>query len=519
MAGGPALKVVTVEEMRRAEGVAVAQGISTDQLMERAGLAVARHVRETLGSVAGKRTLALVGPGNNGGDGLVAARLLARWGANVTVYLIRERPQDDPKLRLALREGAAILRASDDDGYRLLDEALKSSHAVIDAGLGTGRSRPLEGAMREVMARLDGRRGLLLAVDVPTGMDADTGRCDPATPTADATLALGFPKAGHFRFPGAGRVGRLEVLDIGIPPEAAQDVALEMITPEWARARLPRRPLDGHKGTFGHALIVGGSSNYPGAVCLATRAALRSGPGLVTMAAPRSLQPILAASVTEAIHLPVPDDGLGVLAPRGLPALTGSISQYDSLAVGCGMGRSDSARRFLEGLLAPGSSQTPPMVIDADGLNNLACVDRWWERLGAPAALTPHPGEMSRLTGASVADVQASRVETALEWAAGWGVVVVLKGAYTVAASPGGMARVSPFANPILATGGTGDALTGVIAGLLAQGMSPMDAACVGVYLHGAAAERLSGTYGDRGATAEDLIAALPLAAKALLDG
>ena len=369
------MKIVTPDEMRRLEQEASRYGLSTDDLMERAGLAIAMETARALGSVAGKRILVLVGPGNNGGDGLVAARHLARRGALVTLYLVSERREDDTKLHLALDEEAVPVNADTDEGYRYLERALNSADAVLDSVLGTGRSRPLRGTIKEVMRRLSKRKGILIAVDVPTGVDAGTGQADPAAPEADLTLALGFPKVGHILFPAAERVGNLKVLDIGIPQMAAQDMALELLTPSWVRDKLPRRLLDGHKGTFGHTLIIGGSANYPGAACLATEAALRSGAGLVTLAAPQSIQSILASRLTEAIHLPLPDGGLQRMTPQAVPTLKKALSQYTSLAVGCGMGRSNEAIEFLEVLLLTHPRPTQPLVVDADGLNNLSQVD------------------------------------------------------------------------------------------------------------------------------------------------
>ena len=521
------MKIVTPAEMARLERGTTAFGLSTDDLMEQAGLAIAQEIRRALGGtgVAGKRVLMLVGPGNNGGDGLVAARHLARWGASVILFLATIRPDDDPNLRLALSEGAQAVSANSNDSLSALERALRSSHVVVDAVLGTGRSRPLSGALANVMARVSknadlprNRRPLYVAVDVPTGIDAATGRADPLTPRTDLTLALGFPKVGHFIFPAPEYMGVLNTLDIGIPPELSKDISLELITPSWVRQQLPQRGLNGHKGTYGHALIVGGSVNYPGAACLAAGAALRSGPGLVTLAVPQGIYGIAASKLTEAIHLPLPDNGSGCLDPQALPAIRQASSRYSSMAVGCGMGRSESAKQFLRGLLLSEHAPPQPLVIDADALNILAesCPD-WWQRIPATAVLTPHPGEMARLTGLLTTQIQARRVETAREYAHKWGHVVVLKGAFTVVAQPEGPCRIAPFANPLLSVGGTGDVLSGIIGGLLAQGMKPADAAACGVYLHGAAADSLRATHGDRGATAGDIINALPGTTRAIL--
>lgn len=498
-------------------------GISTDDLMENAGLAIAIEVRKTLNGIAGRRALALIGPGNNGGDGLVTARHLARWGASVTLYLAANRPDVDPKLRLALSEGAQRLSLSDDKGLKALEGLMASSDAVVDAILGTGRSRPITGPLADVMERVSrntflpsDKRPLHVAVDVPTGVDAASGNADPLTPQTDITLALGFPKTGHFEFPAANCIGVLKTLNIGIPTELSKDVPLELLTPSWVRQRLPSRPKDGHKGTYGHVLIIGGCANYPGAPSLAAGAALRSGPGLVTLAAPRSIYGI-ASTLTEAIQLPLQDNGVGNLHTQALATLADALPGYTSIAIGCGMGRSESARRFLQEFLLSESAPAQPLLIDADALNILSETPDWWRRIPQPAVLTPHPGEMSRLTGLPTREIQSRRVETAREYACKWGHVVVLKGAHTVVAQPDALCRISPFANPLLSVGGTGDVLAGIIGGLLAQGMTPANAAACGVYLHGAAAESLRPTHGDRGATATDIINSLPGAANALL--
>ena len=521
------MKIVTVNEMRRLEDLTSGEGVSTDTLMERAGLAVAKEAGKALGTVAGSWVLVLVGPGNNGGDGLVAARHLQRWGAAVTAYLVRQRPREDTKLCLAQERGVVTMAASDDPGLSTLDAKLARSPLVIDAVLGTGRARPLEGVVRDVMDHVSSARSRLpgitvMALDVPTGMNADTGQIDPACPRADITLTFGYPKVGHFQFPGAQKLGRLEVVDIGIPDHLAKDINQELLTGEGVRGRLPPRSLDAHKGTFGHVLVIAGSRNYAGAAYLASQGAARAGPGLVTLASPRSVYPILASKLTEVIHLPLPEDDEGRFHPDAVELIRENLHQYTSLLVGCGFGLSEGLQEFLRKLLlAPPKPLLPvvPVVIDADGLNNLSRIDGWWRDLECQAVLTPHPGEMSTLTGVATSDIQARRIDAALEWSARWGQVVVLKGAYTVIATPEGNCHVSAFANPGLASGGTGDVLTGVIAGFIAQGLSPEDAACCGVYLHGAAGEEVRKELGDTGTLAGDLLPALPEAIKKVRGG
>ena len=518
------MKIVTVDEMRRLEEATAAQGVSTDTLMERAGLAVAKEAGKALGTVAGSRVLVLVGPGKNGGDGLVAARHLQRWGAAVTAYLVLQRPREDPKLCLAQERGVATIDASGDPDLSTLDGKIARSPLVIDAVLGTGRARPLEGVVRDVMDHLSSARSrhpgiIVMALDVPTGMNADTGQADPACPRADITVTFGYPKVGHFQFPGAQKLGRLEVVDIGIPDRLAAGINQELLTNEWVRSRLPSRSLDAHKGTFGHALVIAGSRNYVGAAYLAAQGAARVGPGLVTLASPRSVYPILASKLTEVIHLPLPEDEEGRFHPDGVDLIKENLHHYTSLLVGCGFRLSEDLQEFLRKLLLAPPEPSLPVVIDADGLNNLSEIDGWWRDLECQAVLTPHPGEMSTLTGVATPDIQARRIDMAREWSARWGKVVALKGAYTVIATPEGICRVSPFANPGLASGGTGDVLTGVIAGLMAQGLSPEESTCCGVYLHGAAGEEVRKELGDTGTLAGDLLPALPKAIKEVRGG
>ena len=518
------MKIVTVEQMRLLERACDSEGVSTDTLMENAGLAVAQEVRNRLGSVAGSRVLVLVGPGNNGGDGLVAAGHLQRWGADVTAYLVVSRKKDDTKLQSALERVVVPVSASDDPECQMLDGELDRSALVIDAVLGTGQARPLEGTVKEVALRL-GSAGIrnpgltIMVLDVPTGMNADTGKTDPACPRADLTVTLGYPKLGHYQFPGAGMLGRLKVVDIGIPDHLARDINTELLTGEWVRDRLPNRGPGSHKGTYGHTLVVAGSRDYVGAAYLASQGAARVGSGLVTLVSPEGAYPILASKLTEVMHLPVPDDAEGRFQPDAAQLIREKLSRYSSVLLGCGFGRSDGLVEFLRKLLFSAPQPTLPAVIDADGLNNLSKIEDWWVHLECPTVLTPHPGEMSALTGIATSVIQSDRIHTALEWSAHWGQVVVLKGAHTVVASPGGTCWVSPFANPALASGGTGDVLSGVIVGLMAQGLSPEDAACCGVYLHGAAGDVVGEELGDAGTLAGDVAAALPRALKAIKSG
>lgn len=517
------MKVVTIDQMRRLEARCESRGISTDSLMEKAGLAVAEAMRKSIGSLQGEHIVVLVGPGNNGGDGLVAARHLSDRGAKVHVVVCA--PRREPDEKMASLAARALDIVPPEKSRAALAKHLPSARAVLDALLGTGRARPLQGAIRDALRLVSQekarRRGLsLFALDLPTGLDADTGACDPATPHADLTITLGFPKVGLFCAPGSARVGRLEVVDIGIPQSFAKDVKIELATPEWARALLPSRPADANKGTFGRVLVFAGSADYIGAAYLACAGALRAGAGLVTLATPKSLSPLIAKMLPEATHLPLEETAHGVVhgeAAANQILEAAARARYDALLIGCGLGQHPQAETAIRKLLASlPASFRGRVVLDADALNILARMPSWPKRTPKEAILTPHPGEMSRLARLSVKEVQTNRFGISKKVASSWGKVVLLKGAYSLTASPGGAVIVNPVANPALATAGTGDVLAGVVAALLGQGLSSEKAAALGAYLHGAAGELVRSEVGDTGAIASDLLQRLPRAIAAL---
>ena len=429
----------------------------------------------------------------------------------------------------------AVVDAADDPELQTLDSLLSGSNLVVDAILGAGLYRTLDGAVADVCALVNRHRRerpslAVVAIDLPTGVNPDTGAADENTLVADVTLALCFPKFGIVNFPGAGYAGRIAVLDVGLPQQVAADFDLptQWMTRAAAAELLPKRPLDSHKGTFGHLLVVSGSRNFVGAAALAAMAAHRVGTGLVTLATPASVYPIAASKLTETIHLPLPEDADGRVDAVAAALIKERIGTYSALAIGCGLGWSPGTTDFINRLLLTDShlsptacpplaghsgesrNPSPPLVIDADGLNNLARCHDWPARLRAYAVLTPHPGEMATLTGRSTTDVQANRLAVAGDSSAQWGQTLLLKGAHSIVASPDGRQCILPFANPALAAGGTGDVLTGIIGGLLAQGLTPYDAARLGGYLHGTAGEEVRRAHGDAGIVASDLLPYLP---------
>ncbi len=514
------MKLVTVAEMREAEAKA---GVPVYQLMENAGLAVAQEVWLLLGEVVDRRVLVLVGPGNNGGDGLVAARHLHDWGGKVEVYLLAPRPPADPVYAQVVERGIPIYLASQDalESFKALEEALARADVVIDAILGTGRARPIGGEMAEVLKRLAQARKRplaprLIALDLPSGVDADTGAADPYTVAADVTVTLQWSKVGLHQLPASQLTGRLEVVDIGIPPDLGDAFLVELMDRRWARQLLPPRPPGAHKGTFGRAIVVAGSPRYIGAGRLAAMGALRVGAGLVTLACPQTVHPLVAAGISEPTFLPLPDYE-GQLYGHSLQPLLEAIEEgCQALLVGPGIGRGGYVQGFLGELLSALRARNVPTVLDADALNVLATLRDWQDRLVPGLVLTPHPGEMSRLSGLSIPEIQANRLAIARTYAQRWQAVLILKGAHTIIAAPDGRALVSPFVNPGLASAGTGDVLAGAVAGLMAQGLPPFAAAGLGVYLHGLAGELVREEMGDAGIVSGDLLEALPRAIKSL---
>jgi hydroxyethylthiazole kinase-like uncharacterized protein yjeF len=545
------IKIASVQEMRAIERAADASGVTYADMMEHAGHAVVEAVADLLGPFSeGQQVVVLVGPGNNGGDGLVAARVLKReTQAEVSCYLLKPRGDDDANFVAAREAGVFIADAESDQRWRVLKNLVTDADIVVDGLLGTGARLPIEGDAAKLLqhagAAIKERRSLaqaedahlimpgepavrmpimskVVAIDCPSGLDCDSGALDPAAIPADVTVTFGAAKLGQVRFPGAEAIGRLIVAGIGLPPDLDELAAVGpwLVSADEVRKLLPPRPRDGHKGTFGRLVAVTGSVNYTGAAGLAGLGAYRVGTGLVTMAVPQPIYPVLAARLPEATWLLLPHE-MGVINSAALEVFYKEVGQADALLLGPGWGREEETGEFLRGLLRadhrakkghlgflePGTEEDggtilpsvdlPPLVIDADGLNLLAEIEAWPALLPEGSILTPHPGEMARLTGLSREAIQADRLSCAAEYAAKWKAVVVLKGAHTVVASPVGGVAVMPFASSALATAGTGDVLAGAIAGLRAQGLDPFEAGVAGAYLHGLAGQLAALRAGD----------------------
>jgi ADP-dependent NAD(P)H-hydrate dehydratase / NAD(P)H-hydrate epimerase len=482
-------------------------GIPGIVLMENAGLRVVEAARA---SGPHKKIVILVGPGNNGGDGLVAARHL-RGEADVSVWLAADadscRGDALTNLTILTRLGHPLCLLKQDSDLSVLEAELKGADLVIDALLGTGTTREVSGVLAAAIRAVNLADKHVLSVDIPSGICADSGRVLGEAVRATRTVTFGLPKRGLLLFPGASYAGCLETVDIGLPPQLLSVPGLALLTEPTVRGLLPRRPPDGHKGTFGTVLLVGGSPGMTGAAVLAARAALRGGAGLVTAACPLSVQPVVAAMMAEATTLPLPENRRGYLQAESLYPLRKKWQSCAAVAVGPGLSTDADIMPVLAGIMR----ECPlPLVLDADALTLLARQPELADIREAGTVLTPHPGEAARLLGSTSTKVQEDRLGAVQALALRYRSVVVLKGAHTLVADTGGAIVLNTTGNSGMATGGSGDVLTGLIASLLAQGLGPFDAARAAVYLHGVAGDLAAALLGEEAMTAGDLLEHIP---------
>ena len=491
--------------------------IPSTVLMERAGEGIVKHLEEHCGPARGKTITVLCGKGNNGGDGLVVARLLCHRRAQVHVVLlapITELSRDTGVMyrRLVRIAGkAAIVRFRSAEQVRPL---LASSDLLIDALLGTGLSSVVSGSYREAIELINSVGKPLIAVDIPSGLHADTGAILGRAVKATLTITCGLPKLGLYLDTGIDQAGAIRIVDIGIPPayvDAVESRTL-LLTSENAFQALPERTPSAHKGIFGHAGIIAGSVGKTGAAALAAQAALRVGAGLVTVATPSSVNDVLEAKLLEAMTMPLPETKARTLARSGHDRVLAFIQARTAVAIGPGLSTHHETVELVQSLM---KHLDRPSVLDADALNALAGRASLLTECTTPPILTPHPGEMSRLeVDATAQSVNADRIGTARRFARERGVFLVLKGARTVIARPDGLVAICPTGNPGMATAGTGDVLTGMIVGLLAQRVPAWEAACAATYFHGSAGDLASQYRGQLGMLAGDLIAQIPYALK-----
>jgi NAD(P)H-hydrate epimerase len=507
--------------MRLADQETARRGVPTLTLMHRAGECLAVRAMEVMERHGLPRAVILCGRGNNGGDGLAAGRLLLGKGIGTTLHLLTDPSTlgDDPRAVLGeLREAGVPLTVTPPEALAASLAALPAPYLLVDALFGTGFRPPARPPWDGVIRAVNAAGQPVLAADLPSGLDADTGRVTGETVQATWTVTFGLPKPALFVHPAAARAGEVTVAGIGHPPgvlEEAEAGAL-LVEGSLARTMYRPRPAGGHKGTFGHLLVVAGSRRYPGAALLAALGGVRSGAGLVTLAAPGSLAVTLAHHLPEVIPAPLPATPGGSFSPSAPEAMEALLEGKGGVVCGPGLGMEPESAGVVRALVTRCPS---PLLLDADALNHLAEQPGTLEERRHPTVLTPHPGEMARLLGASASDIGDDRLGALRRAAGAFPHTIVLKGAGTLTAAPGSPPLVNPTGNPGMASGGMGDVLAGLVGGLLAQGYPPLQAAALGVYLHGLAGDLASREMGPQGFGAREVADRVPAALAALLHG
>jgi len=515
------LKAVTAEEMQSIDRITIEKyGIAGAILMERAGLAVAQKINELFFQSTehrtqntDRKTIVLCGGGNNGGDGLVVARVLHNQGRDVEVYLTAN-PKDlkgDARIDYyaAKKFGVRIFPID-----KFVDRPLPLASCpciIVDALLGTGLNKDVRPPLSDVIRKVNDLSLPVISIDIPSGISSDTGQIMGCAVRANATVTFGLPKRGHYLYPGAEYTGELYIEDIGFPCKLMESGKTGVSLPEKddIRKLLPERPKYSHKGSYGHVLLIGGSRGKTGAALMAARACLRSGAGLVTIGLPETLVSSFQSRVTEEMILPLPDKGNGTLSYKAVETILKFLrKRANVLAAGPGLSADEEISKLVCQLV---KESKVPVVLDADGLNAIVGKTGILKKSAAPVVLTPHTGEMARLLrGAREEEIEADRIDTALSFSKQTKTYLVLKGAPTVIAAPDGNAFINPTGNPGMATAGTGDVLTGMISALLAQKLGPRDASILGVYMHGLAGDIAAQKKGERSLIASDIINALP---------
>ena len=511
-------KVVTGAQMQELDRRTIGEArVPGTVLMERAGTGLVAGLEQIYGSARGKRITILCGKGNNGGDGFVVARLLRRRQAHVRILTMTPISELSRDATTMYRQFVRAAGKSAVQPYRSASQALpllRESDILIDALLGTGLSSDVTGRYADAIDNINEAGRPVVAVDLPSGLHADTGAILGRAVKASLTVTFGLPKLGLYQNHGIDLAGPIRIVDIGIPATFIDAITSRtmLMTPAFVRSSLPARKPSSHKGTFGHAGIIAGSVGKTGAAAMAARAALRIGAGLVTVAVPSSVNDVLEAKLLEAMTIPMPETKSRTFARTALDRLTAFIAARTAIAIGPGLSTHPETVELVQALT---KQLDRPAVLDADALNALAGRASMLTACKTPPILTPHPGEMARLeTDATPQSVNADRISTAARFARERGVFIVLKGARTVVARPDGIAAICPTGNPGMATAGTGDVLTGMIVGLLAQGLPPWEAACVATYLHGCAGDLAAAEKGQAGLIAGDLIEQIPFAIK-----
>ncbi len=503
------IKVTTAKEMQNIDRLTINKfGIAGSVLMERAGLSVVDKINTLYPD---KKIAVLCGGGNNGGDGFVIARELYNLGRKVEVFMISApaKLKGDAKTNyhIARKFGVPVMPAD-----TFLRKRFSGHYLIVDALLGTGLNLAVKSPSSDVIKKANRLSCPVMAVDIPSGISSDTGQVMGIAMKANVSVTFGLPKRGHLIYPGAEYTGQLCIEDIGFPASLlnSENIRINLFQPDDANALLPARPKSSHKGTFGHVLLVAGSRGKTGAALMTAKACLKAGAGLVTIGTAESLVSSLQSRVTEEMILPLDDKGNGTISYKA----AGSIMKFlkargDVLVLGPGLSVDDEIKKLVTETV---TRSHVPVVIDADGLNAISAHTGVLKKCKAPVILTPHPGEMSRLEGevAGAGRQGPDRINRARLFAGKSKTFLVLKGVPTVTATPDGEVCINSTGNPGMATAGTGDVLTGIIAAFLAQGLSPQDATALGVYMHGYAGDSVAYKKGQQSMVASDLINELP---------
>ncbi|MBI5375109.1 MAG: NAD(P)H-hydrate dehydratase [Candidatus Schekmanbacteria bacterium] len=516
------MPVATGSQMREIDRITIDErGIPGITLMENAGQGVAHAVRKYLGPLHDKNIVVVCGKGNNGGDGMVVARLLSKECPSLQIFLLAdEKELKGDALENYRRARTEEIRVAElKNSKDLIGKSLgnlEEADIIIDAIFGTGINGPVKGFYGEVIELINRTSAKVVSIDVPSGLSSDSGEVFEPAVHAFMTVTLGLPKVSSIVYPAASLYGHLEIADIGIPDEVVKGTSfnINLIEKEDVASLIPVRQRDAHKGDFGHLLIVGGSPGKSGAVIMAANAALRSGAGLVTVVVPQSLDMVMECGLLEAMSLSLPETEDGTLSPKGVKQFLQFAKNKSVIAIGPGIGTNNETLEFLSSIL---SSVDIPVVLDADAINLVAKNPEILKNTKAEIVITPHPGEMARLAGIQSSEVQARRLEICNEVASKYNVTVVLKGKNSIISKCGRFAYINPTGNPGMASGGSGDVLTGVIAGLISQKIEPGDAAYAGTYIHGLAGDMAASATGEISLIARDIIEYIPEAIKECL--
>jgi NAD(P)H-hydrate epimerase len=497
-------------------------GIPGLELMEKAGMGTALVAKEMLGEPEGKEVLIFCGRGNNGGDGFVVGRYLSELGAQVKFFLTAKKGEVKGDAKINLNKAVDLdLPIFEIRSEYAIPEQIKAD-LVVDALFGTGFEDEIKGYTKTIVERINASSIPVLAVDIASGLHADSGTFAGPCIKADRTATMALPKIGHFFFPGKEMSGKVSVIDIGVPPHVVgeEQITLNLVTPEEVREMIPKRPGDAYKGSCGRVVLIAGSTGMTGAAVLASLSCLRAGAGMSILGTPSTLNPILEIKLTEVMTHPLPDvRKKGVLALRGLGEIRELLKWGDCCAIGPGLGQHHETLELVKRLV---SKLKIPAVIDADGLNALAKDVSILKECKAPLILTPHIGELSRLNGAPASEIAKDKVKYACEFAQEYNCVLVFKGAPTIISEPGGQTYVNPTGNPGMATAGSGDVLTGIMVGLLAQKLMlekekdvkdiMLESALAGVYIHGLTGDLAEEEKGEMGVIAGDMMDMAPTA-------